>query len=236
MANLKHPLYQKMLEDLIYKIESKQLRGGDKLSSEHALCSEYNVSRITVRKALDILESKGYVIKKQGIGTFVSSFSERKNGIHFLDIRQAIQKMGLHSSTAIDKFQIIADGKVKKVFENMSLKEDDYVYELKRTYMANGRKLAYSEIYLNFNRFPMIKLSEIKENELVPFLCRKFDLQPDLIESRNIPTQVRKEDLEFLDSNLHEPMVIIENIYRENGALLYINKIRIVSDLILYLV
>lgn len=49
------------------------LKEDDRLGSEQDISREYNVSRITVRKAFEILADEGYVTKRQGIGTFVSA-------------------------------------------------------------------------------------------------------------------------------------------------------------------
>jgi GntR family transcriptional regulator len=44
---------------------------GARLPTEGELCSEFDVSRVTVRKALDELGDKGYLVRKPGKGTFV---------------------------------------------------------------------------------------------------------------------------------------------------------------------
>ena len=57
------------------KIEEKIISGvykeNDKIPSENELCQAYGSSRITVRKALDELVTKGVLYRRQGIGTFV---------------------------------------------------------------------------------------------------------------------------------------------------------------------
>jgi GntR family transcriptional regulator len=45
---------------------------GAAIPNEEALCTEFGVSRITVRRAVADLESGGYLIKRHGRGTFVS--------------------------------------------------------------------------------------------------------------------------------------------------------------------
>lgn len=66
------PLYQQMIEDLKDDIISGAYATGDKIPSELELANSYNVSRITVRRAISELCDEGYLIKRQGKGTFVT--------------------------------------------------------------------------------------------------------------------------------------------------------------------
>ncbi len=64
--------YYFLMEELKQQILKGSIKPGDKLPSEHQLAAQYQVSRHTVRKALSILESEGYVSPQHGRGTFCS--------------------------------------------------------------------------------------------------------------------------------------------------------------------
>lgn len=64
--------YYDLMEDLRKQILSGEIKPGDKLPSENRLSAEYEVSRQTVRKALQILETEGYIYAEHGRGTFCS--------------------------------------------------------------------------------------------------------------------------------------------------------------------
>ncbi|MFO7916546.1 MAG: substrate-binding domain-containing protein [Anaerolineae bacterium] len=66
------PLYWQVADDITAKVEAGQLCPGEKLPSEQALCDLYEVSQITVRRALRELEHMGYVYSRHGVGWFVS--------------------------------------------------------------------------------------------------------------------------------------------------------------------
>lgn len=74
------PLYQKLAEDIKRQIADGTLKENEKLPPELELSKEYSVSRVTVRKAMEILVDGGYVKKHQGIGTFVAA--RKLNRIH----------------------------------------------------------------------------------------------------------------------------------------------------------
>ena len=65
------PLYWRVADDITAKIESGVWTSGDKLPSERALCEQYGVSQITVRRALRELAHMGRVYSHHGLGWFV---------------------------------------------------------------------------------------------------------------------------------------------------------------------
>lgn len=73
MANKSGVYYKEVIEDIMDKINSKELEVGDKLLSERELCDLYSVSRTTIRKAIDVLVTEGYLNKEAGKGTFVKN-------------------------------------------------------------------------------------------------------------------------------------------------------------------
>lgn len=66
------PLYQQLMEELKAIISAGLYTAGQKIPSESELSAAYNVSRITVRRAIEELCHEGYLTKFQGKGTFVN--------------------------------------------------------------------------------------------------------------------------------------------------------------------
>ena len=67
------PLYQQLQRALRKAIEIRLLAPEDALPAERDLAADFNVSRITVRKALDGLVAEGLLVRRQGSGNFVSA-------------------------------------------------------------------------------------------------------------------------------------------------------------------
>ena len=66
------PLYLQLADELRKQIEEGKLKENEKILTEKELSETYNVSRITVRKALEILTDEDLLTRKQGVGTFVT--------------------------------------------------------------------------------------------------------------------------------------------------------------------
>ncbi|MER6915237.1 GntR family transcriptional regulator [Streptomyces sp. NPDC000594] len=65
------PPSRRIAEELRRRIESGELRSGDKLPSERVLAEEYGSARNTAREAIRLLAEQGLVTAKHGKGVFV---------------------------------------------------------------------------------------------------------------------------------------------------------------------
>lgn len=66
------PLYIQVASVMRQRIEAKQWRPGEKISTLVELEQEFQVARVTVRQAIDILREEGLLHCQQGRGTFVA--------------------------------------------------------------------------------------------------------------------------------------------------------------------
>ncbi|HEX6676907.1 MAG TPA: GntR family transcriptional regulator [Actinomycetes bacterium] len=65
------PLYYQVAQELERAIQSGELAPGSRLDNEIALADRLGLSRPTVRKAIEYLVDRGYLVRKRGIGTQV---------------------------------------------------------------------------------------------------------------------------------------------------------------------
>ena len=72
-------LFEKIADHLMGQINSGQYGVGAELSPEVQLQKDFDVSRTTVRKAIDLLVEKNLVVRKKGIGLFVAPMLSTQN-------------------------------------------------------------------------------------------------------------------------------------------------------------
>jgi DNA-binding GntR family transcriptional regulator len=63
--------YSRVASEIRHRIQGGTLQPGAKLPPEHALCREFGLSRITIRRALQLLEGERLVESRHGSGTYV---------------------------------------------------------------------------------------------------------------------------------------------------------------------
>lgn len=66
------PYYQQLFTTLERRLRTGQMAPGERLPSENELCTEFGLSRATVRQALQLLETRGLVHRVAGRGVFVA--------------------------------------------------------------------------------------------------------------------------------------------------------------------
>ena len=72
-------LYATVRQRLLDDIAQGVYQAGQQIPTENELCTQYNVSRITIRKAISDLVADGVLIRWQGKGTFVQSQNPAMN-------------------------------------------------------------------------------------------------------------------------------------------------------------
>ena len=69
-------------EIIAIDIKEDMLKGvykpNKRLPFEKGICEKYNVSKMTVKKALDLLVSEGLIVKRRGSGTFIKDITEKE--------------------------------------------------------------------------------------------------------------------------------------------------------------
>ncbi|NJK96430.1 MAG: GntR family transcriptional regulator, partial [Bacteroidales bacterium] len=88
------PHYRRLYETLRKQIVDGTFKEGDLLPSENDLCAQYNLTRPTVRHALDTLLNAGMIRKHKGKGSIVNSLPI---GIGILSISGTTSALGMHN-------------------------------------------------------------------------------------------------------------------------------------------
>ena len=95
-------LYEKIYQDLAEDIATGKRRAGDKMPTEQELSSQYDVSRITSKRALNLLAEKGLVTRRRGLGTFVAQLSKAPNP-------SAVQSLRAKADTATRRIGVLME-------------------------------------------------------------------------------------------------------------------------------
>lgn len=98
------PMYLQISRQLSEAIQQGGYNPGDKLPSESTLCQQYDVSRITVRQALNLLIQQDMAFSVHGKGTFVKPPAINHELNKIISFSRVLQQKGLKGHTRIQSF------------------------------------------------------------------------------------------------------------------------------------
>lgn len=149
------PLYQQIYEDMKGKIEEGAYSEGDRIPSEQELCATYGASRITVRRAVGDLCANGYLVKRQGVGTFVSRpriFRElRRSGRSIETFTEICRNNGAKAGAHLLERRIVPAREDERTF--LGLGEKDLLLYVQRLRTADGVPVYEENVFLPYDEF-----------------------------------------------------------------------------------
>lgn len=129
--------YRTIADDLSRRIEAGEFGAGGLLPSESELSTSHKVSRVTVRKALDLLREDGLVDARQGFGWFVASAPLRQTLGRLGTVEEQLVQLGMRSERRIVGFSFTSPPeRVRKILGV------DAVLEVHRVNLADGEPFA----------------------------------------------------------------------------------------------
>ncbi len=140
------PAYMQLEQQLTEAIESAALHPGSALPSERELASRLGLSRMTVRRAFEELESSGLVEQRQGSGTYVRSRPVEQVIDRVLGFTEEARKLGfVPGARLIESVVLPADEQVRGA---LALQADDLALRITRLRTADGAPLAVQVAWL----------------------------------------------------------------------------------------
>lgn len=150
------PQYRKLYEILRKHIVKGVYKEGDLLPSENELCAVYEMTRPTVRHALDSLVKDGLIIKKQGKGSIVR---KPPQNIGILSISGTASAIGVRYL----KTDILQKPVIKSWPEHFPFELSELEQEAGCVYMERLRYVEDEPVFYDINHFPNLFLPRITQ-------------------------------------------------------------------------
>ncbi len=142
----KVPIYHQLYVILRDRILHGEWQAGDLLPAEPELMEFYDVSRITVRQAVELLANENLVYKRRGKGTFVSLAKVRTDAARLISFEEDMQERGLKPSIKVIEADIVQVSRVTA--EKLNMKNGDDLAFLSRLCLADNEPILLDQIFL----------------------------------------------------------------------------------------
>ena len=223
--------YESIAADIQRSIEASALKPNAKLPTVVELCEAYGVSKITIKRAVDILIEKGLISSKRGSGTYVKNTTElfEQTGIepiprgavgadvdHFAfsqsdraaGFTEEHRGMGEISSVIYD-FSIV--NPPEDVARHLSIDPEDFTYHHCRTRCLDGVPQVIESTYMPLSLVPGLKRSQLHAS-VYDYLQNTLGLKISSFHRILRAVPATEEEAERLDTTPGAPLLEIAQV------------------------
>lgn len=175
------------------------------LPQERELADEFDVSRTTVRQALQGLTDDGLIYSIRGKGTFVSK-SRISKGSTLTSFTEDMRGRGLvPSSRVLNAEERPSTTDVARALE---LEPGSPVYYIERLRLADGFPMALEELYLPVTLFPQLLSLDLSAS-LYDVLADRYRIKVTSARQKISATSVTGRSAELLGVKSHSPALSV---------------------------
>ncbi|WP_251550698.1 trehalose operon repressor [Neobacillus muris] len=210
--------YLTIYNTLVEQMKSGQILPRTLLPSENELAEQFDTSRETIRKALNLLSQHGYIQKVRGKGSIVIDINKFDFPISGLvSFKELADKLNRSHRTIVNELSLIKPDHFIRNQLQLTLK--DQVWKVIRTREIGGEKIILDKDYLNKKFVPEIT-TEISEDSIYSYLENELNLTISFAKKEIVVEEPTDEDRSLLDlEGYHNVVVIKSHVYLDDASL-----------------
>lgn len=221
--NIPLPLYYQLKQIIINLIDDGVYKEDETIPTEHEFIDKYQLSRTTVRQALNELVTEGYLYKRKGVGTFVSS---KKNNDQQEVINSTIYKLDkvINRNGFVCKTKFLNVGITEAtpdIAKHLSINVGDLVWVMDRVRYAGIKVASFSRSYIDKK---LLENFDKEAKEAAQHFYQYLDskgLKVSIIRETLIPSLPDREVRKILEVSSTNPIMLVQDIgYADDGTVI----------------
>lgn len=224
---LKIPKYQIIENDLIDMINQGIIKTNDCLPSESELQSRYNCSRVTVRQALNNLTYKGFIYKKRGSGSYVSSDIGVSSKLGIKSFSEDMAALNKNVTSKILTFNVTQAGNT--IASILGISKEDRIYYIERLRLADNIPLMFERTFISVDKHPNLSYGVMEGSKYT--YARENHFEIDNAYQRINPIFPGDYIADALKISPKQPILRVNNIvYLKDGSVFDFDELYINTD------
>lgn len=231
------PRHEQIAEWLRDNIKQGKFGIDDKLPSESELSAQFDVSRVTVRRALQTLEGEQRIYRCQGLGSFVKGQKALQNNLQMNDFLEEMETNGLEARSVVLR-NTIEEASVA-VANRLNVTPGTKVFRLDRLRLGNGKPIALDYTWLPAFYGQLIVDYDLEQRTIFNILEDEYDIQITsgcyylhaenaseyLAENLQVPQGFALFRMDRISFTLDEKPVYYQQRYYRNDRIMYRLKV-----------
>lgn len=204
--------YVLISNDIRDKIMTGVYAINEQLPSEKEMCVDYGVSKMTIKRALDILVAEGLVIKRRGSGTFVKDLGESQmKHIHMANQFRGMSAMNQDKAISSNVLNFSVRTASPEIASQLNVTEDSFIYDVYRVRLVDGEPRVIEQTYMPIDVIPSLKMEHV-QSSIYNYIESELKL---VIQSAHRTVSVRKAtdfEAEKLGLEKGDPVAVAEQV------------------------
>lgn len=218
-------LYLKVYQSISDSIRSGEYAENEPLPSERYLSEQYQVSRSTIRLALNLLKENNYIYTVAGNGSFIKpqSFELPLNKLYSFTDELKANNLLIHNSI-IEYSQIELD---KSLARKLNYPVGATFHKLIRLRSEKFHPLMLETTFLPQSRIHHLNIEFLEgHGSLYEYLARKYDFHAEHATETFCPILANPRERELLKIYPNTPCMLLERYsYEENSIIEYTRSV-----------
>ncbi|WP_025730208.1 GntR family transcriptional regulator [Atopobacter phocae] len=211
--------YKKVYETIKQQIDQGQLLANQELPSENDLMQSFGYSKDTIRRALALLETDGYIHKTQGRNSIVMEHGRMKNNfLSELRTSDELNRMGSYQihTELVDFYIVQSDPTLMQLFE---VDEHADFYRVARTRKIDGQRIEYEVSYFDRQIIPHLS-KDIASQSIYAYLENDLGLKINHSRREISFRFATDEEKIYMDLGPYNMVTVVTSLtYLSNGQL-----------------
>ena len=206
------PKYYQIFEDLLDDIMESKFKEGARFPSDTELVERYGVSRGTIREAVKLLFQKGYLVRQQGKGTFVTYQKIQQDPERLIGFTELMKKHDMRPSARLIEVSTREPG--RRVARLLNLDPNDKVVKVQRLRFGDKQPLIIERSFFVYNLFRPLLAFDLENSSIFELLYKHTSIRlGDATQSIEAISATQAEQ-ELLNVPVGTPLLLIRRLIK----------------------
>lgn len=201
--------YESIRDQVLDLVDSLEV--GALIPPERTLCERFDVSRMTLRRAVDDLVREGILVRQQGRGTFVAA-PKITDQLEMTSFSEDMRRRGMVPGSRTLSLTKEAAG--APLGRRLEISPRDEVLRVRRLRLADGEPIAIEMLYVPVALVPGLTSRDLTETSFYGLLSERYGIVIHSGLQTIEPTVVSAEEGELLAVPEHSPAFLFERTSR----------------------
>lgn len=204
--------YEQVAQAIRNRIQDGTYTLKSALPDQMQLCKEFDASRITIKRALNLLIEEGYLYSRQGSGTYVMKNALAKSALDSqYDVYTGLTDQLSDQIVTSKVIHFVMRNPLNEEADKLLLTEDDFIYDIQRVRYVDGEEYLIEHTLMPVNVIPNINKT-VLAGSIYSYIKKTLGLKIGGLNRRITAEKPDELDQEYLFCTKEDPVLQVEQV------------------------